>query len=157
MFNGKQLKCHENSPEGKFLLFIFPIIYFFFKTCTYAGDVFKSRSWHRHDPSVGPRGDARRTQIQVRWQLRVQFLITNFFLLLFGKVIGQDSLLWDSGIPFSRRLLLRVICCFHNLERHWFRSFLSLQFHLVLWEWVQVAVSFQLLYYIRLPFFLTAP
>ena len=57
MFNGKQLKCHENSPEGKFLLFIFPIIYFFFKTCTYSGDVFKSRSWYRYDPSVDPRGD----------------------------------------------------------------------------------------------------
>ena len=31
MFNEKQLKCHENSPEGKFLLFIFQIIYFFSK------------------------------------------------------------------------------------------------------------------------------
>ena len=28
MFNEKQLKCHENDPEGKFLLFIFQIIYF---------------------------------------------------------------------------------------------------------------------------------
>ena len=57
MFNEKQLKCHENSPEGKFLLFIFQIIYFFFKICTYSCDVFKSRSWDRFDPSVAPRGD----------------------------------------------------------------------------------------------------
>ena len=57
MFNEKQLKCHENDPEGKFLLFIFQIIYFFFKTCTYSCDVFKSRSSYRFDPSVAPRGD----------------------------------------------------------------------------------------------------
>ena len=29
IFNGKQLKCHENSPVGKLLLFIFQIIFFF--------------------------------------------------------------------------------------------------------------------------------
>ena len=57
MFNEKQLKCHENSPEGKFSLFIFQIIYFFFKICTYSCDVFKSRSWDIFDPSVAPRED----------------------------------------------------------------------------------------------------
>ena len=40
-----------------FLLFIFQIIYFFFKICTYSCDVFKSRSWDRFDLSVAPRGD----------------------------------------------------------------------------------------------------
>ena len=29
MLNEKQLKCHENSLEGKILLFIFQIIYIF--------------------------------------------------------------------------------------------------------------------------------
>jgi len=41
MFNGKQL----NSPEGKFLLFIFQIIYFFLQNL------------YRFNPSVDPRGD----------------------------------------------------------------------------------------------------
>ena len=57
MFNGKQLKCHENSPEGKFFTIYLSDHIFFLKTCTYSCDVFKSRSWYRFDPSVDPRGD----------------------------------------------------------------------------------------------------
>ena len=57
MLNEKQLKCHENSPEGTFLLFVFQIIYFFFKICTYSCDVFHSRSSYTFDPSVDPQGD----------------------------------------------------------------------------------------------------